>query len=147
MSLDVSLIYDKPVERRGTGVFIREDGKQRELSAEEVSEKWPGAEVPEQKYMTHELYSANITHNLGKMAKEAGLYMALWRPDELGIKTAKELIPLIESDLPGLKEHPEVFKKFSPENGWGTYEGFVEFVEGYLEACKQYPYARVEVSR
>ena len=31
-----------------------------------------------------EVFSANITHNLGAMAKEAGIYMHLWRPDELG---------------------------------------------------------------
>lgn len=28
-------------------------------------------------------YWANITHNLGKMADEAGIYEALWRPHRL----------------------------------------------------------------
>jgi hypothetical protein len=37
------------------------------------------------------VYDANITHNLGAMAKAAGIYMHLWRPDEIGIKTASEL--------------------------------------------------------
>lgn len=31
-------------------------------------------------------YSANITHNLGAMAEAAGIYLALWRPEEIGIK-------------------------------------------------------------
>ena len=39
-----------------------------------------------------EVYSANITHNLGLMAEEAGIYQPLWRPEELGIKTAAGLI-------------------------------------------------------
>ena len=30
-----------------------------------------------------EVYGANITHNLGKMAAEAGIYEALWRPYQL----------------------------------------------------------------
>jgi hypothetical protein len=30
-----------------------------------------------------EMYSANITHNLGDMASEAGIYEALWRPYRL----------------------------------------------------------------
>lgn len=30
-----------------------------------------------------EVYWANITHNLGKMAREAGIYTALWRPGEM----------------------------------------------------------------
>lgn len=29
-----------------------------------------------------ELFEANITHNLNKMAKEVGIYEYLWRPDE-----------------------------------------------------------------
>ena len=33
-------------------------------------------------------YSANITHNLGKMAEEAGIYKHLWRPEEIGITKA-----------------------------------------------------------
>lgn len=32
---------------------------------------------------TDNLYSANITHNLGKMAGEAGIYYTLWHPGEL----------------------------------------------------------------
>ena len=32
-------------------------------------------------------------------------------------------------------------------NGWGMYEHFVPFVEKYLEACKEYPDAVIEVSR
>ena len=32
-----------------------------------------------------QVFSANITHNLGKMADEAGIYKALWRPDEVEI--------------------------------------------------------------
>lgn len=29
------------------------------------------------------LYSSNVTHNLGAMALEAGIYLALWRPEEM----------------------------------------------------------------
>lgn len=46
------------------------------------------------------VYSANITHNLGKMADEASIYYALWRPDEIGITKAGQLIiPLREGLL------------------------------------------------
>jgi hypothetical protein len=39
-------------------------------------------------YLTEEptgavLYDSNITHNLGRMADEAGIYMACWRPGEM----------------------------------------------------------------
>lgn len=36
---------------------------------------------------------------------------------------------------------------FNSDNGWGMYVNFVPFVEKYLNACKQYPDAKVEVWR
>jgi len=100
------------------------------------------------KYKTEEEgYWANITHNLGQMADAAGIYEALWRPEELKIKKAKKLIPLLEEGLRKLKEDPEKYKKFNSPNGWGMYEHFVPFVENYLNACKENPESIVSVSR
>jgi hypothetical protein len=99
-------------------------------------------------YETSEsLYSANITHNLGKMAKAANIYEALWRPDEIGCTTAKDITPLLEKGLATLKSRPEYFKHYNSSNGWGMYEHFVPFVEKYLEACKENPDAIIHVSR
>lgn len=94
-----------------------------------------------------EVYEANITHNLGKMAEAAGIYMHLWRPDELGITKAAELIGPLEKGLALLKADPETFSQYNAPNGWGMYEHFVPFVESYLEACRDYPDASVSVSR
>lgn len=33
-----------------------------------------------------DVFSANITHNMGKMASECGVHTACWRPDELHMK-------------------------------------------------------------
>ena len=93
------------------------------------------------------VYSANITHNLGKMAEKAGIYKALWRPEEIGIKKAKDLIPILEAGLEKLKRKPAYFKKLNPKNGWGSYEDLIEFVENYLAACRENPTAKIEVSR
>jgi hypothetical protein len=93
------------------------------------------------------VYDANITHNLGKMAKEAGIYQHLWRPEELDIKQAKELIPALAEGLLQLKADPDKFKKYNSSNGWGLYENFVPFVENYLKACIDHPDALVRVSR
>jgi len=38
------------------------------------------------------VYSANITHNLNEMAGAAGIYKYLWRPEEVGIYYAENLI-------------------------------------------------------
>lgn len=94
-----------------------------------------------------EVYSANITHNLNKMASEAGLYRAMWRPDEAGYTYARQLIEPLENGLAELEAHPERYKPFNPSNGWGSYDGLVRFVRDYLAACKAHPEAEVSVSR
>jgi hypothetical protein len=93
------------------------------------------------------LYDANITHNLNKMADKAGIYDALWRPEEIGAKYAKDIIEIVEKGLADLKARPEYFEQFNSSNGWGMYEHFVPFVEKYLEACKKYPDSEILVSR
>lgn len=94
-----------------------------------------------------EVFEINITHNLGKMAGKAGIYYALWRPEEIGAKCAKDIIGLLEVGLGKLKKRKAYFRKFDAPNGWGTYEHFVPFVEEVLEACRKYPKAKIGVSR
>ena len=94
-----------------------------------------------------EVYDANITHNLGAMAKAAGIYQHLWRPDEIGITFAHQLIEPLREGLERLEANPIVFAQFNPANGWGSYDGLVEFVRQYLAACEANPNATVNVSR
>lgn len=130
-------------------IYIREDGQNKRITRTE----WEGRS-PEREPVTvthprddETVYSANITHNLNTMAKEAGIYKHLWRPDEIDIKKARQLIEPLSIGLGLLKNTPEYFKQFNPENGWGTYEGLVSFVREYLKACEEYPDADVRVWR
>jgi len=93
------------------------------------------------------VYDAGITHNLGGMANEAGIYKALWRPEEINKEKAGDIIGLLEVGLTDLKSRPKYFEKFNSSNGWGMYEHFVPFVEKYLNACKKHPNSIIEISR
>lgn len=95
------------------------------------------------------VFSANVTHNLGTMAGAAGIYLALWRPDEMDppLTKASELVPYLEAGLAAMERDPAKFIAHNPENGWGSYERFVPWVRDYLDACRKWPHARVEVSR
>ena len=113
------------------------------------------------------LYRSNITHNLNRMADEAGLYEALWRPYQLkpgydipeddyqaeykfeedNPVRAYEIISIIEKGLEDMKARPKHYETFNSSNGWGMYEHFVPFVEEYLKALKEYPEAFVECDR
>lgn len=91
------------------------------------------------------LYNYNITHNLNKMAEEAGLYKALWCPDELHIVKALELIEYLSIGLKELKSDPEYYKQFNPTNKWGSYDNLVTFTEKYLKACEHYPEHYIDI--
>lgn len=146
MSLDVYLEADGSAAP-GSGIFIREDGRTRELSRAEWDEKFPGREPVVAEVETGEIYNGNITHNLTSMASEAGIYKVLWRPDEVGIEKAEQLIEPLTIGLAALKAEPERFKPHNPPNGWGSYEVLVAFVAEYLDACQAHPGATVRVWR
>ncbi len=92
-------------------------------------------------------YDANITHNLNSMAEEAGIYKHLWRPDEIGISKAEQLIEPLKEALTLMKASPSRFEKHNPENGWGNFGIFFRFTKNYLAACEEHPEATVEASR
>ena len=96
--------------------------------------------------LTQSVYSANITHNLGDMAREANIYEVLWLAEEMGYG-ARDLITPLSKGLALLVSDPDRFKKFNSPNAWGMYEHFVPFVANYLAACIANPDAQINVSR
>lgn len=150
MSLDVYLDLDEQTNTiSDSGIFVRENGAVKEISREEWDTKFPNREplIVQPQEETTRVYSANITHNLNTMAKKAGIYKHLWRPDEINIEWAYQLIEPLRLGLVKLLNDPDYYKQFNPENGWGDYNGLVTFVKDYLNACKLNPNAKVSVCR
>lgn len=150
MSLDVYLTESAPgIDREAKRmIFIREDGQTKEISLAEWNERYPDREpVTIESDYDGQVYAANITHNLNTMAEAAGIYKELWRPDEIGVTHACQLISPLADGLGALKSDPYKFRLLNPANGWGNYEGLINFVERYLGACREHPNATVSVSR
>jgi len=149
MSLDIYLELDDLVcPEEHAAIFIRENGSTREISRSEWDKRFPNslpctATVQKNK----QVFSANVTHNMVPMAEEAGLYCFLWRPEDNGIKTAEQLVELLEEGIKKMKSDPRRFKKLNPSNGWGDYDMFVKWLENLLVACKANPTASVRVWR
>ncbi len=139
MSLDVSLCIKKPHKSK-----IVRNGKR--VSYSEIYDAL-GIEDRPLEFKEICVYEYNCTHNLGSMASAAGVYQALWRPEEIPANKASDLIELLSSGLRRLKGSPDVYKEFNPSNGWGSYEGLVKFVESYLNACTEFPDAGISISR
>ena len=95
----------------------------------------------------NEVYDANITHNLGAMADAAGIYKCLWRPEEIGVTKAKQLIGPLREGLQMMVFDSAKFRVHDAPNGWGTYDTFLPWVVKYLEACIANPDADVHASR
>lgn len=148
MSLDIYIRLKKgEIAKRSTGIYVRDNGKNRELTLEEALERYPDANVKEHVEITNELWHGNITHNLNKMAMAVNLdgrgkeyfYEMLWHPEDLEIDprgNCRLMLLELEEGLAILKEQPDKFKAYNPENGWGNYEGLVNFVEDYANALE-----------
>ena len=93
------------------------------------------------------IFNAELTHNLVDMAGAVGVYQHIWRPEDLGLKTASQLIDPIAQAIDKLRSQPEEFKKYNPPNGWGDYDNLLDVLQSYLEACRNHPTAIVSVSR
>jgi hypothetical protein len=99
------------------------------------------------------VYSANITHNVNTMAmavelpNDLTLYDVMWRPDEHEMVYAKDIVDYLHAGWKDLVSNPEKYKKFNPLNGWGSYDGLVNFVKNYHAACMENLDATLRVSR
>lgn len=88
------------------------------------------------------VFDGNITHNLARMAEACGLYPLMWGARD---RTAGDLIEPLRVALAELVVNPEKYRAFDPPNGWGSYDGLVQFASEFLEACIANPDATVGV--
>lgn len=99
------------------------------------------------KMMPIKVYEANITYNLNKMAESAGIYKYLWRPEEINITKANQLIKPLKKAIKNMEKKPDYYKTFNASNGWGTYDQFLPWLKKLLQICKENPDAEISVSR
>lgn len=81
------------------------------------------------------------------MAREAGIYLALWHPDDAGVRSAADLAEKLEPAVDLMRNDQARFRAYDSQNGWGTYDQFLPWLEQLLNACRENSDARIEVSR
>ena len=153
MSLDLYIKSQKPVQKRGTGVYVRKDGATMELKTlAEVVAFFPDADVSriqEIIYETDEVWHENITHNMVKMAHHVPigkltLFDYLWEPGEHGFDKVSEVYTQgISTGVSYLKNHKEELLPFEPpvdpETGkrWGNYDLLVSFCTSLFKCLSE----------
>lgn len=149
MSLDLYLTTKTKRQHVGTGVFIRENGKNIELQTiEEVKAHFPDIDtsnIEERMYETNELFCKSISNNLGEMARHVpcnggknNLYQFLWRQYEHNVtRVTEQYRECIAECLSYMLLHRSELDQYNPSNGWGSYEGLLNFV---IELSKELSY-------
>lgn len=90
------------------------------------------------------LFDENYTHNVTPMWKKAGVYNALYNSDGLH---ADDILDKLSRGVQDMESKPDEYKLFNPENEWGDYEGALEFLSEFYEACQEHPKSIIGVSK
>lgn len=107
---------------------------------------------------------SNITHNMGDMAEhipvyyqiqeetyDNDLYTLVWRPEEIGdgeiCCNTNVLRQALQSGIAYMVAHREELLQYNPENGWGNYDSFLDWLINYWRACLENPNCKIEISR
>lgn len=81
------------------------------------------------------------TYNLGPMfalAIGAGIR-------SLDGRIAADIKPILAKAGADMRRHPAKYRKLTPENGWGSYEGALETIQWLHEMCEEHPLATVQI--
>lgn len=89
-----------------------------------------------------ELTSRNMTSNVAPMWRRAGADLA-----EFHGRPAADCAPLLRAAVADMAGHPGRYRPLNPSNGWGDYEGCLEYLRHLLDDCEAHPKAIVQVSR
>ena len=152
MSLDVYIKYKQPKKRT---VKKGMDG---------VACGSTIAVYPEDIEVEETEWHSNITHNMAEMAMhipvsyqvdgetyENDLYYLVWRPEEVGIgnvcNNTITVAGALQTGITYMISHREELLKYNPNNGWGDYDSFLEWLLSYWRACLENPECKIEVSR
>ncbi len=158
MSLDLHIKSKTPILKHGTGVYVREDGRNRELeSLAEVRKYFPDADISHIKefdYETDDMWHGNITHNMTEMAdhvpiSDLTLYDYLWRPEEHGFKIATiDYMNGVYEGLSYLKSHKSELLQYEPEvdpetgKRWGDYNLLVRFCASLINCLMELDFSK-----
>jgi hypothetical protein len=85
----------------------------------------------------------NCTSNVSPMWKDA---LGRSLGDYHGAPCSEACGPLARG-VERMEAEPDRYRKMNPENGWGDYEGALDFLRRLLRACRAHPNATIQIWR
>lgn len=97
--------------------------------------------IPGKHGTTAEEWDRNLTYNLSSMMQEGGLILI-----DLDGEKAGAWIATLQTLYKAMLEEPDRFKAHNPPNGWGDYDGLLDFVRDFASAAEAHPDGIVLIS-
>lgn len=86
-------------------------------------------------------FDRNMTSNVAPMWRKAGVDLR-----EFQGLLAGRVIDSLNAAIDNMTNYPEDYRAMNPENGWGSYEGALDFLTSLRDACQKFPRAEIGVS-
>lgn len=84
----------------------------------------------------------NYTSNVAPMWTEA-LGHSL---SDLADANAGDSLPALQQAVAAMEADPDKYRAMNPGNGWGNYEGALDYLRDLRDACAAYPNATIHIS-
>lgn len=90
-------------------------------------------------------FSGGYTYNMSP------IWYVVYPDDEGMIKidgmTGEEALPKLTYARDYMITNKQLLRKLEPSNGWGSYDGFLSYINDCIQACVDYPKSRWEACR
>lgn len=84
----------------------------------------------------------NYTSNVARMwAKALGYRLA-----DLHGKGAAESLPELERGVAAMESDPDGYRDMNPANGWGDYDGALDYLRQLRDGCARHPRTTIYIS-
>ncbi|MFE9372275.1 hypothetical protein ACFYM2_21245 [Streptomyces sp. NPDC006711] len=84
----------------------------------------------------------NYTSNVSPMwTKALGHRLA-----DLADAYAGDSFPALQRAVAAMEAEPDEYRAMNPKNGWGDYDGALNYLRALRDACAAYPKARIYIS-
>jgi len=64
---------------------------------------------------------------------------------QLNKMNCKDATPILKKAIKNMMVNKQEYTKMNPPNGWGNYEGALEYLKKILQACKNHPNAVIDI--
>lgn len=88
--------------------------------------------------------------DVGNMTSNVAGMWRLASPDTDGLKglhgmTADQAIQPLSRAILRMRADPEAYIPLTPSNGWGSYDGALQFLTEVLAACRAHPWLTISI--